>query len=289
MEIVFFDLETTGTSTTHDRIIQIALRKVKIDRLATGQTSVAQIDKLESLVNPFRSDFINADREPITSLNPIVSELTGIKDNDLKTAPFLTQIAGSIESFIGDCSLAGYNIDNFDFPILIREMERAGIVKTWKNPTIDVFVLYRKLYPNNLSAVYERLFGRKFSNAHTAMADVDATVEIFQKIFPSSLQIEDPKKLMEAISGKRSDIDRKFSYNEKQNDWVFMFGKHRGDFLSKNVEYLKWMVEPDRDFHESTKAFVRSYRLIYDKKEKQKQKGEQVVNHPPFQQRFHMP
>jgi DNA polymerase-3 subunit epsilon len=273
MHTIFFDLETTGVSTTHDRIIQIALKKVSIKADENGSPKISFVSDMQSLVNPFTPDFINADKKPITSLNPIVSELTGISDNDLKSAPFFHQISKRVLDFIGDCPLAGYNIDNFDFPILVREMERTGIQKKWKNPTIDVFVLYRRLYPSNLSAVYKRLFGHEFENAHSAMADVDATCKIFEKIIPATLPFDDATLLMEAISGKRSDVDRKFKYDEKAQDWVFQFGKHRGDSLGKNIEYLTWMAREETDFHSSTKAFVRVYLDLFRNKNSQGSNG----------------
>ena len=88
-------------------------------------------------------------------------------------------------------------------------------------------------------------------------------------LFDSHLPIDDkaPDFVMESISGKRSDIDRKFKYDENIGDWVFMFGKHRGKAVKQNLDYLKWMMMPDTDFHESTKQFARE--IFFDEIVKQ--------------------
>jgi DNA polymerase-3 subunit epsilon len=269
MKVVIFDLETTGVSVTQDRIIEIALHKGDLIQ-TNGEWEFVSERQLKQVCNPFTEDYVDDLGNRITELNPIVLELTGLQENLIRFfSPYFKDVAKTAETFIGDLPLVGYNIDNFDFPLLVREMERAGVKKVWKNPTIDALTLYRKLFPSTLSAVYERLTGREFQNAHRAMADVNATSEILCHLLKMQTpnELPEPEALMQSISGKRSDIDRKFKYDEKLGDWVFMFGKHRGKAVKQNLDYLKWMMMPDTDFHESTKQFARE--IFFDEVAKQ--------------------
>ena len=270
MKVVIFDLETTGVSVTQDRIIEIALNKGELIQTENGRWDFVSERQLKQICNPFTEDYVDDAGNRITELNPFVLELTGLQEDLIRFfSPYFKEVAKTAEAFIGDLPLVGYNIDNFDFPLLVREMERAGIKKEWKNPTLDALTLYRKMFPSTLSAVYERLTGKTFRHAHRAMFDVNATAEIICHLFDSHLPIDDksPDVVMESISGKRSDIDRKFKYDENIGDWVFMFGKHRGKAVKQNLDYLKWMMMPDTDFHESTKQFARE--IFFDEIVKQ--------------------
>lgn len=263
MELIFFDLETTGLSVSTDRIIEIALHKVRIDFSEDKKiTGVTSLGKYRKTVCPFTESFVDANGKLITKLDQRVLDITKLDESILRYhSPTFKEIASEVEEFIGETALAGYNIDNFDFPILAREFDRAGISKQWKNPTIDVMVVYRRFYPSNLSAVYERMTGKQMKNAHSAMWDVDATIEIFAKLIEGEPFHTNAEDVMNEISGKRSDVDRKFRFDNTLNEWVYMFGKNRGRPLSSNVEdieYLAWMAKENNGFHESTRAFARS-------------------------------
>ena len=94
--LAIFDLETTGTNVTSDRIVEIAIIKVNTDGTE---------EKYLKRVNP---------EMPI----PIeVSEIHGIYEKDIADAPTFLQIAAEVVAFIGDADLAGYNSNKFDIPV----------------------------------------------------------------------------------------------------------------------------------------------------------------------------
>lgn len=89
--IIAFDLETTGLDPKNDAIIEIAL--VKFD-----ETGV--IDRYTTLINP-------GFPLPAETLN-----ITGITDDDLKDAPFFSDIRPKLLKFLSDGSpLLGHNVD----------------------------------------------------------------------------------------------------------------------------------------------------------------------------------
>ena len=104
--LVFFDLETTGTSITQDRIVEISMVKVMPD----GETIVKT-----RRINP---------RIPIP---PTATAVHGITDDDVKDCPTFPEIAKSLAEQIEGCDLAGYNSTNFDIPLLAEEFIRAEV------------------------------------------------------------------------------------------------------------------------------------------------------------------
>ena len=107
--IVWFDLETTGISTTSDRIIEICMIKTDFD----GN----EIEKYHELINP--GD---------VKMRPEAQDKHGITPEMLEGKPTFEEIASEINDFIGDCDLGGYNALFFDVPFLAEEFMRCGII-----------------------------------------------------------------------------------------------------------------------------------------------------------------
>lgn len=97
--IVFFDLETTGTNITHDRIVEISLIKVMPDGTEIERTR---------RINPEM---------------PIPAEATAIHhitDEDVCGEPTFRQVAKSLAELFSGCDIAGFNSNRFDIPMLLE-------------------------------------------------------------------------------------------------------------------------------------------------------------------------
>jgi len=94
--LVVLDLETTGIWIEKDRIIEIAM----IRCLPDGGKEI-----YERKVNP------------AMPIPPVVSELTGIKDEDVKDAPYFKAIAQEVFAFLEGADLGGFNAERFDLPL----------------------------------------------------------------------------------------------------------------------------------------------------------------------------
>ena len=158
--LIFFDLETTGLDPQMDRIVQFAFLKIYPDGNA---------QEYVSLVNPCI---------PI----PVeVSEIHGITDDMVRERPGFESFALEIAKTIVGCDLAGFNIIKFDFPLLAAEMARNGYpIDAKEYYLIDAQIIFHKKEPRDLSAAYRFFCDIDFINAHDAMADVRATVDVFK-------------------------------------------------------------------------------------------------------------
>ncbi len=224
--IVFFDLETTGVNTTRDRIVQIGAIKL----LADGTEEVKNV-----LINP-------------TILIPEEATMVhGISNDDVKDQPKFSQIAKSFSTWLGGCDLAGYNSDNFDVPMLIEEFNRVGITFPGEGTSfIDVLKMERIVNSHTLENTYKRYAGEELKDAHDALADVRATLLIFQKQLENNAEI--PKEAAEIdafCQGDNKRVDFAGKLYKKNGEIYWRFGKHKGKLVTETVDYAKWVLSSD--------------------------------------------
>ena len=157
---VVFDLETTGFSPTHNRIIEVGAVKV-----VGGQ-----------MVDTF-SEFVN----PGVAIPYPIQELTGISDKMVREAPSIETILPQFLSFCQGCALVAHNAD-FDYSFIEANAKRQGLVCDYT--VVDTVSLARVLLPglNNfkLNTVAKAL-EVSLENHHRAVDDATATGEIFVK------------------------------------------------------------------------------------------------------------
>lgn len=232
--IVFFDLETTGTKIVTDRIVQIATIKINVD---------GSKEEKKYLVNPEMA---------------IPAEATavhGITDEMVKDAPTFKRLAKALLAYLDGCDLGGFNSDNFDIPLLTEEFLRCDIVfGAWNPFFLDVLKNERRLLPHKLADVFFRRTGVKLEDAHDALVDVRATVEVFEhQLMGEELAPEEVIALCEDPDKKRFDIAGKLYEREGVIYWNF--GKHKDKPYNTDLKYLEWVLnaEPQYDIPQDTK------------------------------------
>ena len=133
--IVIFDLETTGLDLVKDRIIQISYIKVYPD---------GKEERGNELVNP---------EKPI---DPTISQLTGITNEDVKDKPTFKQLGQTLATKFAGCDFAGFNSNHFDIPLLAEEFLRAGVDFDFsKSRMIDACTIFKRMEKRNLAAAYK--------------------------------------------------------------------------------------------------------------------------------------
>lgn len=236
--IAFIDLETTGVSLSTDRIIEIAIIKIGTD--GARQTK-------RKLLNP---------GIPIPKES---SDIHGITDEMVKDAPTFKQSANEIKMFIENCDLGGYNSNRFDIPMLMEEFLRAGMdVDLSTRRMIDVQHIFYTMEPRTLTAAYKFFCEKDLVAAHSAEADVDATIEVLMAQLKRYSNLGNTVESILGVIGEDKVVDyaRRFCFNDK-GDEIFNFGKHKGrlvrDVLKAEPQYYDWMMRGDFPLHTKQK------------------------------------
>lgn len=243
--IVFFDLETTGTNVTKDRIVEISYLKVH----PNGKEEIKT-----KRINP---------EIPIPKES---SDIHGITDEDIKDCPTFKQIAKSLADQIEGCDLAGFNSSRFDIPLLAEEFLRVGMdIDFSKKKLIDVQIIFHKKEQRTLEAAYKFYCNKSLIDAHSAEADTKATYEVLKAQLDKYDDLpNDMGKLAEDYSFFNDNVDLagRIIRNEHGVE-VFNFGKHKGksvaDVLKTEPSFYAWMM--DADFPLNTKQVLTKLKL----------------------------
>lgn len=236
--IAFIDLETTGVNLSTDRIVEIAMIKI----LPDGARQVKR-----KLINPQM---------------PIPAETTaihGITDEMVKDAPTFKQAGNELKQFIENCDMGGYNSNRFDIPMLMEEFLRAGMeVDLSTRRMVDVQHIFYTMEPRTLTAAYKYYCEKELIDAHSAEADVNATIDVLLSQIQRYPQLGNSVDSILGSIGEEKIVDyaRRFLFNEKGIE-VFNFGKHKGrpvvDVLKAEPQYYDWMMRGDFPLHTKKK------------------------------------
>lgn len=183
---VVFDIETTGFSPVHDRIIEIGAVKVEKGEIK---------ERFSSFVNP---------DVPI----PLeIEKLTGIHDGMVVDAPMIEEALPHFLEFCQDAVLVAHNA-SFDMSFIIENTHRLGMKKEFTY--VDTVGIARLLLPHQakhkLDAVAKTL-GISLENHHRAVDDAEATAEIFLKFIPMLREAgADDLKAINAMGDASPDI-----------------------------------------------------------------------------------
>ncbi len=262
-DLVFFDLEATGLSVVRDRILQIAMVKF----LKGGGTP----EEMTMLINPG------------VPISEEAMEVHGITPKDVANKPTFQQVAQEIYDFIGTADLAGYNSNRFDIPMLMEEFDRVGMeFNVDHRRTIDVQRIFYKMEPRTLKAALRFYCDKEMENAHDALADVYATIDVFKGQLEryKGVDFEDedgnitPTPVtndMQVIHDFTNDLryvdaTQKMKY-APDGTIVFSFGKYNGKpvaaTLSKDKQYYNWIL--NKEFSSQVKQIVKKLVRDYER------------------------
>lgn len=153
------DIETTGLSPAYDSIIEISAIKVSSGKIT---------DTFSSLVQPFSTTDQYIDE--------YITELTGITNEMLSTAPSEKDVIPKFRDFIGSSILIGHNV-HFDINFLYDSFVNY-LGTPLENDFVDSMRIARKLHKeldhHRLSDI-ANLYGIDYSSAHRALNDCEIT------------------------------------------------------------------------------------------------------------------
>lgn len=240
--IVFFDLETTGIDVYRDRIVQIGAIRIESDGSKTEH---------EWVVNP---------QIPIPQT---ASAIHGITDEIVKDAPTLGDISEALSLLFYNADLGGYNIRNFDVPLLRAEATRIGLQIDFESAKIvDGMSIFKIQEPRTLTAAYKKYCNKELIDAHDAIADIRATLEVvegqiaYYDNLPSS--VEEIHEFCFPTNPDSYDAEGKLLF--VNGELTINFGKNRGKTLQtlsmEDPGYLEWIL--NGSFSEKVKEAVRN-------------------------------
>ncbi|MBE6297116.1 MAG: 3'-5' exonuclease [Bacteroidales bacterium] len=242
--IIFFDLETTGTDISKDRIVEICYIKVFPDGREVEFTK---------RINPG------------IHIPEAASAVHGIYDEDVKDAPLFKDVAREIANEFEGCDIAGFNSNRFDLPLLAEEFLRAQVdIDLSRLKAIDVQVLYHKREPRTLSAAHKFYCGAEFDNAHSALADTRATYNVLMAQLDHYDDLENDMDALAKESSFTNNVDfaGRFVYDANGRE-LFNFGKYKGMFvdevLARDPGYYGWMM--NGEFPLNTKQVLTRIKL----------------------------
>lgn len=267
-DLCFFDIESTGLNVIKDRIIQIAIIKY----FAKDK----EPEELSLMINP---------GIPI-SLEAMM--VHGITPKDVAKKPTFQQVADKIYDFIGKSDLAGYNSNRFDIPILIEEFARVGIEFDVSNRrTIDIQRIFYKMEPRTLKAALKFYCGETMEDAHDALVDVRATVDVFKGQLKKYADInyeDEDGNIIESPIRNDMQMIHEFTNDNRFLDAtqrmkvdidgvaVFNFGKYQGkpvaETLVNDRQYYHWML--NKEFSSQVKQIIKKLVKDYEKEHKNK-------------------
>ena len=242
--IVAFDVETTGLDTSKDFVIQLSGVKFDKDFNILGE--------FNEYICP-KSDFEIADG---------AFEKHGItKDFLLSVGNWMEVVGKEFLEFIADCDLLSYNGNRFDVKILSKDLKASGLDFDLNRTFFDALALEAKLQPRTLDTIYKKYTGKDLENAHNALYDVKATIEIFKhqlnKFAEQNITLDE---IMGFEESQIFDVDGMFK--KEDGKIIFTKGKYRGvefmEVCKGDAGYIKWYMN-NPDFSNHTKNILRAY------------------------------
>ncbi len=241
--VLGFDLETTGLSSNHHRIIQYAL---------VGCSEGGDSIYVEELVNPQRSIPLESTR------------VHGFTDEDVTDKSHFSEHVDRIDELIEGAVIVGHNVNRFDWPFMRDEYMRVGRMMPTPRAIIDTLVVARRLKlprRHTLGDMCTR-YGVELERAHTAGADAAATLLLLWRIIEEHpRQFRRPLEDIEAwLASGRMDEDsdlgpgyddlEPFDANGRlrwsDKELILAFGRHRGVTLQtlelNDPGYLRWLL-----------------------------------------------
>ncbi|HEY3430158.1 MAG TPA: 3'-5' exonuclease [Cyclobacteriaceae bacterium] len=239
--LCFFDLETTGTNITSDRIIEIAVIKL----MPNGETIT-------------KANVLN----PGVTILPESTAIHGINNEDVQGKPTFKEVAKEYAKFMEGADLSGFNILKFDVPMLVEEFLRAGIEFDYsRKKIIDSQKIFHLMEKRTLSAAYKFYVNKSLENSHSAEADTLASMEVLIAQVERYLdqpvtdglgnKIGDIKNDMDTLSVLTSSelVDLAGRMILIKGEEHFNFGKHKNKkvmaILKEEPSYYDWVMNGD--------------------------------------------
>ena len=219
LKLAIVDVETTGCTPPHDRVIEVGVLVIEKGRV---------VERFSSLVNPERH------------LPPFISRLTGIRESDLARAPSFSELEKDLHGLLKDCLFVAHNA-RFDYGFIQSEFERVG--RRFQAPMLCTVRLSRRLFPterrHGVDQLIER-FGFPIAARHRALDDADILWQFLQLVSERFPENEIERIFEQLIQSPKSitQVDSKTIRRLPQKTGVYIFYNDSGTplYVGKSVK-----------------------------------------------------
>lgn len=175
--MAFIDLETTGLDPERHEIIEIGVIIVRQTFTADNQAVFEVIEELEYKVKP----------EHLETAEPEALRINGYNESEWLFSADLKAVMQIVADKTADCIMVGQNVF-FDWSFLKEAFKKTGVSCRMHFQRLDLIsMVFAKFYHDqtleryNLNAL-AKFFGVENERAHSALADIRATFEIYKKL-----------------------------------------------------------------------------------------------------------
>lgn len=175
--MAFIDLETTGFDPEKHEIIEIGGIIAKPVPVPGRGPKLETVDEFEFKIKP----------EHLETADPEALRINSYNDTDWLFAPPLLEVMKLIQDKTADCIMVGQNVQ-FDWKFIEMAFKKCNLDNKMHYHKLDLIpMVFAKKYHDenlknfNLSSLAEH-FGVKINGAHSALADIKATFEIYKKV-----------------------------------------------------------------------------------------------------------
>lgn len=167
--IIFIDTETDGLNTYKNNILSICLTTIKMEQNILHSS------------NPQEHHFyIKPNKDYKINPNCPASQVHKISQTTLnQKGHYLTEIGPTIIKLLANKIAVGFNINNFDIPMIRNNLQRHNI-NLPPIKTIDLYQAHHKLIKHDLQSALKDLLCYPIPNhlQHSANADTDACIRL---------------------------------------------------------------------------------------------------------------
>ncbi|MCC6726701.1 MAG: GIY-YIG nuclease family protein [Saprospiraceae bacterium] len=222
------DIETTGGRAIRDKITEIAI---------VVHNGHEVLETFETLINP---------EMPIPYG---ITELTGINNDMVRTAPRFFEVAKKIVELTEGAIFVAHNV-RFDYSFVQEEFRRLGY--TYTRRQLCTVRLARKVFPGYSSYSLGNLIltmGLRAGDRHRAMGDTIATVDLFERILAQSGSVTKEVQKMVNLGVRESKLPKSFSLEKLHSlpeaCGVYYFHNENGDvvYVGKSLNIKKRIAE----------------------------------------------
>lgn len=226
--LVCYDVETTGLSAVHDRIVQLSAIRVENGQMKSYDWYLKLPPNIH--ISP-----------AAVATHHITEEF--LEENGLNHL----QVAKEFAEVIKGADLLSFNGNRFDIQFIDRLLKEVGVdVMAEERHYYDSFQMDVRMGPRDLSHTYERYTGKMMEGAHNSLCDVEATLEVFlhQLDYFGFEEIDNwPENQLLTVDGSIRNI----AGPGEEPILVFTRGKYKEmefcDVCRRDISYVQWFKD----------------------------------------------